>query len=101
MINQQMHIHIYVQSHIIILHQHVSVTPVAAIRVSYNKNTISEQIISQSFDKTSLCYTSLSVAPLTVVIYQIILSLRYSKTECVCVVHWMYVVDSYPVTKIA
>jgi hypothetical protein len=40
MMNQQMLIHKYVQSHIIILHQHVLVTFVIIIRVSYNKNTI-------------------------------------------------------------
>jgi len=44
-INQQMHIYKYIQSHIIILHQHVSVTPVSIIRLSYNKNTINIQII--------------------------------------------------------
>ena len=43
MMNQQMHImHIYkyVQSHICIFHQHILVTPVAIIRVSYTKDTI-------------------------------------------------------------
>lgn len=47
MINQYMHIYKYAQSHIIILHQHVLVTPVIIIRVSYNKNTINIQIILQ------------------------------------------------------
>lgn len=42
-----MHIYKYAQSHIIILHQHVLVTPVIIIRVSYNKNTINIQIILQ------------------------------------------------------
>jgi hypothetical protein len=36
-----MHIYKYVQSHIIIIiHQHVSVTPVTIISVSVNKSTI-------------------------------------------------------------
>jgi len=38
--NQQMNIYKYIQSHII-LHQHVSVTLVTIITLSYNKNTIS------------------------------------------------------------
>ena len=39
--NQQMHIYKYVQSHIIIQHQHISVTLCVTItRVSYNKDTI-------------------------------------------------------------
>jgi len=41
--NQQMHIYKYVQSHII-LQQHVSVTPVTIIRLSYNKNQISTKL---------------------------------------------------------
>jgi hypothetical protein len=45
--NQQMHIYKYVQSNTIILHQHVSVTPVTTIRLSYDKNTISVQMIVQ------------------------------------------------------
>jgi len=44
MMNQQMHIHKYVQSHTIILLQHVSVTLVTISRASYNKNAISIQI---------------------------------------------------------
>jgi len=40
MINQVIHIYKNVQSHIIIPHQHVSVTPVTIIRATYNKNTI-------------------------------------------------------------
>jgi hypothetical protein len=39
--NQQMHIYKYVLSHIIVLHQHASVTPITIIRVSHNKNPIS------------------------------------------------------------
>jgi len=39
-INQQMHIYKYVQSHIVIIHQHVSTTAVTIIRMLYNKNTI-------------------------------------------------------------
>ena len=33
-----MHVYKYVQAHIIILHQHVSITPMTIIRVFYNKN---------------------------------------------------------------
>ena len=47
MINQQMHIYKYVQSHTISFHQHVSVTLVTIIRVAYNKNKINIQIIAQ------------------------------------------------------
>jgi hypothetical protein len=41
MTNQQMHVYKYVQSRITILQQYVSVTPMAIIRMLYNKNTIS------------------------------------------------------------
>jgi hypothetical protein len=44
--NQQTHIYEYVHWHIII-QQHVLVTTVAIIRVSYNKNTVNVQIIVQ------------------------------------------------------
>jgi len=59
MTNQQMHLYKYVQSLIIILHQYVSITPVTIIRVSYNTDAISIQIIFQkimikSFDVTLL-----------------------------------------------
>ena len=40
MLNQQMRIYKYVQSHVIVLHQHVSATSVTIIRVSCNKNKI-------------------------------------------------------------
>ena len=39
----------YVRSHIIILRQHVSVTPVTIIRLCYNKHTFSIQIIVHKF----------------------------------------------------
>ena len=39
-----MQIYKYVQARIIILHQHVSVTPVTIIRMFYNKNTEDIQI---------------------------------------------------------
>jgi hypothetical protein len=45
--NQQMYIYKYIQPHIIILQQHVSVTLVTTIRVSYNKNTVKIQVIVQ------------------------------------------------------
>ena len=41
MIIQQMHFYKHVQSRVTALLQHVSVSPVAIIRVYYNKNTIS------------------------------------------------------------
>jgi len=47
MINQQMDIYTYVQSHVIIFQQHVLVTPVTIIRASYNKNTVDIKIIVQ------------------------------------------------------
>ena len=43
MINEYMNSYKYVQSHIIILQQHVAVIPVTIIRMSYNKNTINIQ----------------------------------------------------------
>jgi len=49
LINQQMNSYKYVQSHIIILPQHVLFTPVTIIRVSYNKNTTNIQIIVQKY----------------------------------------------------
>ena len=42
-----MHIYKYVQPHIDILRQHVSVTPVTVIRMSYKKNTINIQMVVQ------------------------------------------------------
>jgi len=49
MIKQQMHFCKYMQSHFPFLHQYVSVTPVTFIRLSFNKSTISIQIIVQNF----------------------------------------------------
>jgi hypothetical protein len=46
MINQQMDIYKYVQSHVIIL-ERVSANPVTIIRESYNNNTIDIQTIVQ------------------------------------------------------
>jgi hypothetical protein len=43
-----MHIYKCIQSHIVIIHQHISTTPVIIIRVYYNKNKISVQIIVQN-----------------------------------------------------
>jgi len=42
-----MRLYKYVQSRIIMFHQHVSITPVTIIRVSYNTKTINIQIILQ------------------------------------------------------
>jgi hypothetical protein len=77
------HIYKCVQSHIVVLQQHVSATPVTNIRVSYSKNTINIQIIVQK------CVTKLpnfSVASLLAVKHQIIMSLKYRKIRCVYVV---------------
>jgi len=41
MTKQQIRVYTHVQSRIIVLQQHVSVTPMVIIRVPYNKNTIS------------------------------------------------------------
>jgi len=48
MTNQQMRISKYVPSHIITLHQHVSVSHVAIIRVANNNNTTNKHILSCS-----------------------------------------------------
>jgi hypothetical protein len=47
MMNRQMHIYKYIQEHISVVHQHVSVTAVPIIRMLYNKHKISIQIIVQ------------------------------------------------------
>jgi len=44
-----MHIYKYIQSHIIILPQHVSVTYVTIIRASSNNNTIKIQMVVQKY----------------------------------------------------
>jgi len=49
MINQPMHIYKYVQSHVIILNQHVSVTFVTIIRVFYYNIYVYIQIIVQKY----------------------------------------------------
>jgi hypothetical protein len=38
--NQQMHIYMYVQSHVITFDQHVSLTPVTIIKVPYKKQSV-------------------------------------------------------------
>ena len=85
-----MHIYKYVQSHIIFLNQHVSVTSVTTIRVSCNKNTIKIQTIVH---KCMIKPLDFSVAFHMVIRYQIILSLKYSKIGCAYVVCWMCIVD--------
>jgi len=75
-----MHIFKYAQSHITVLRQHVSVTPVTIVMVYYNKNTINTQItvkecLIKPLDST-LCF---SVAFFMVINYRIILSLKHSK----------------------
>jgi hypothetical protein len=44
---EPMHLYKYVQSHVIILHQNVAVTPVGIISVACNKYALSTQIIVQ------------------------------------------------------
>ena len=44
-----MHICDYAESQITIRHQYVSVTPVTVIRVSYNENKISTQIVVKMY----------------------------------------------------
>ena len=55
--NQQMHIYKYVQSNTIILHQNVSITPVTTIRLSYDKNSLSVDVIVQKCMITPLDIT--------------------------------------------
>jgi len=56
MVNQQRLIYKYVQSRIVILHRHVSTTPLTIIRVAYKnymiKIHIVEKITLKSFDVT-------------------------------------------------
>ena len=61
MINKQMHIYKYVQSHIIFPNQHVSVTSLTTIRVSGNKNTIKIQILLQKCMIKSLDFLQHSI----------------------------------------
>jgi len=49
MIHQQIHIYKYVQSHIVILHQYISVTALTIIRLAYYKNKINIKIIVQKY----------------------------------------------------
>jgi len=46
MTNKLMHFYTYGQSHNVILRQHVSVTSVTIIRVSYKRNTINTLVIA-------------------------------------------------------
>jgi hypothetical protein len=54
--HQQTHIHKYVQLHIIVLHQHVSIIPVTIIRVAYKQNKQIQKLYKY-VDKTSCYYT--------------------------------------------
>jgi len=72
-----MHIYKYIQSHIIILQQHVSVSHVAIISLPYNENAIS--IVNKYMIKTiKLILWSSN--------YIITSLLKYIKVACVCVV---------------
>jgi hypothetical protein len=57
----------YVQSHNIILGQHVSVTPVTNVRVSCEKNIISLKLWYKMNDKTTWCYIWFYAALLIVI----------------------------------
>jgi hypothetical protein len=82
-----MNIFKYAQSHIIVLHQHVSVTPLTVVMEYDNKNTINVQITVQDClitPRDSALY--FSVAFFMVIKYRNILSLKHSKIACVSVV---------------
>jgi hypothetical protein len=51
MINQQMHIYKYVQSHVIILHEHVLVALVTIVRVSCKKKQLICSSSTKMYDK--------------------------------------------------
>ena len=53
MINQQMRIYKYVQSHVIILNEHVLVTPVTIVTVSYKKKQLICNSSTKMHDKSS------------------------------------------------
>jgi hypothetical protein len=57
MINQQMHDYKSVQSHVIILHEHVLVAPVTIVRVSYKKKQLIRNSSTKMYDKSSQYYT--------------------------------------------
>jgi hypothetical protein len=95
MTSQQRHIYKYVHSHIIILQQHVSFTPVTNIRVPYNKNTVN---IKELYKTKLLAITFwLCIALPVVTKCQIVLSFKISLTGCLNVVHCMCLVYSHPV----
>ena len=48
-----MYIYKNAESQINIRHQHVSVTPVTVIRMSYNENTENTQIVVKMYDKAT------------------------------------------------
>ena len=79
MINRPMHIYEYVQSHIIILQQHVSATPVTINRVPYKKNIIKIQLVVKKVWQNTRYYIRSFLALLMAVKYQITLSIQYSK----------------------
>jgi hypothetical protein len=56
-----MRIYKHFQSHIIVLHQHVSATSVTIFRVSCNKNKINiiiKKYMVKIYDKTTHCYVN-------------------------------------------
>jgi hypothetical protein len=66
-IKQQRNIDEYSESQIIILHQHVSVTPVTIFRVSHNENTVSTQIVVKMCDKTFNNVQNCKIKPFNVI----------------------------------
>jgi hypothetical protein len=88
--NQQMHFCKYVQLHVVVIHQHVSVTLVTINRVFCNRSTSSIQIIVHNCTiKPHGITLDYSVAFLTAVRYHIMLSLKYLQM-CVCWLSYNY-----------
>jgi len=85
--NQQMHIYKYVQSNTIILNQHVSINPVTTIRLSYDKNTSSVELIVQkriikTLDITLECKVKWFY-------HTFLYSYLYSYTDCILIVGYL------------
>ena len=62
-----MHIYEYAASQNIIRHQHVSVTAVTIISVSYNENTVNTQRVVKMYDKIIKYATKSMIKPLNMI----------------------------------
>ena len=62
-----MHICTHAQTRIIIRHQHVSVTAVTIISVSYNENTVNTQRVVKMYDKIIKYATKSMIKPLNMI----------------------------------